>query len=191
MSLEDLEVSGLLDTGATKTVISRELRCQVPDHQVVQHAAADTLQIQLPNCDELQSKGKVTLKANIKKFYMTFKALILNIAQPLILGMEFLEHFGVTLDYANGKATISMTGCKYPLSLCQELLKASKKKTPEASQQERIGQLLEGSYNEWKSLAKCKGPEDSIFWVREAQMGADSCDQDTDNQKLHWQSAIL
>ena len=57
MSFDDLEVSGLLDTGATKTFISRELICQVPGHKVVQHAAADTLQIQLPNGDEVQSKG--------------------------------------------------------------------------------------------------------------------------------------
>ena len=65
MSLEGMKVSGLLDTGATKAFISRELICQVPDHHVVQHSAADTLQIRLPNGEEVQSKGKVTLKANI------------------------------------------------------------------------------------------------------------------------------
>ena len=52
----------------------------------------------------------------------------------MILGVDFLERFGVTLDYANGKAEVSMTGCRYPLSLRQEPLEASKKKTPEASQ---------------------------------------------------------
>ena len=45
----------------------RELIRQVPGHQVVQHAAADTLQIQLPNGEEVQSQGKVTLEANIGK----------------------------------------------------------------------------------------------------------------------------
>ena len=78
MSFKDLEVSGLLDTGATKMFISRELICQVPDHQVVQHAAADTLQIWLPNGKEVQSKGKVTLEANIEKLQVTFKTHILN-----------------------------------------------------------------------------------------------------------------
>ena len=76
---KDLEVSGLLDTGATKRFISRELICQVPGHQVVQHAAADTLQIRLPNGEEVQSKSKVALKANIEKLEDTFDAHILNI----------------------------------------------------------------------------------------------------------------
>ena len=40
-----------------------------------------------------------------------------GITPTLILGMDFLERFGVTLDYANGKAEVSMTGCRYPLSL--------------------------------------------------------------------------
>ena len=79
MSFDDLEVSGLLDTGATKTFVSRELIRQVPDHSVVQHTAADTLQIRLPNGDEVQSEGKVTLEANIEKLQVTFEAHILNI----------------------------------------------------------------------------------------------------------------
>ena len=57
ISFEGLDVSGMLDTGATKIFISRELIHQVPGHQVVQHAAADTLQIRLPNGDEVRSKG--------------------------------------------------------------------------------------------------------------------------------------
>ena len=79
LSFEGLEVSGLLDTGARKMFISRELILQVPDHQVVQHAAADTLQIWLPNEEVVQSKGKVTLKANVEKLQVTFEAHILNI----------------------------------------------------------------------------------------------------------------
>ena len=67
-----------MDTGAIKMFISRELICQVPDHQVVQHATADTLQIWLPNGKEVQSKGKVTLEANIEKLQVTFEAHILN-----------------------------------------------------------------------------------------------------------------
>ena len=78
MSFKDLEASGWLDTGATKTFISREVIRKVPDHQVVQHAAADTLQIWLPNGDEVQSKGKVTLAANIEKLQVIFKAHILS-----------------------------------------------------------------------------------------------------------------
>ena len=85
---------------------------------MVQHAAADTLQIWLLNGDEVQSKGRVTLEASIEKLQISFDAHILNITQPLILGVDFLERFGVTLDYANGKAEVSMTGCRYPLSLC-------------------------------------------------------------------------
>ena len=79
ISFKDLEVSGLLDTGATKMFISRELICQVPDHQVLQHAAADMLQIWLPNGEEVQSEGKVALEANIKKLQVIFDAHILNI----------------------------------------------------------------------------------------------------------------
>ena len=79
ISFKGLEVSGLLDTSGAKTFISRELIHQVPDFQVVQHAAADMLQIQLPNGDEVQSKAKLTLKANIEKLQVTFKAYILNI----------------------------------------------------------------------------------------------------------------
>ena len=76
---EGLEVSGLLDTGAMKTFISRELICQVPGHYVVQHDAADRLQIRLTNGDEVQSEGRVTLKASIEKLQVTFDAHILNI----------------------------------------------------------------------------------------------------------------
>ena len=76
---EGLENSGLLDTGTTKMFISRELIPQVPGHQVVQHAAANMLQIWLPNGEEVQSKGKVTLEANIEKLQVTFEAHILNI----------------------------------------------------------------------------------------------------------------
>ena len=79
ISVEGLEISGLLDTGATKMFISRELICWVPDHQVVQHAAADTLQIRFLNSEEVQSKGMITFEANIEKYQMIFKAHILNI----------------------------------------------------------------------------------------------------------------
>ena len=40
------------------------------------------------------------------------------------------------------------------------------------------------SYDKWKSLAKHKGTEASIVWVREAQEGADHCGEDGDNEKL-------
>ena len=85
---------------------------------MLQHAAADMLQIRLPNGDKVQSKGRVTLKANIEKLQITFEAHMLNIMLPLILGVDFLERFGVMLDYANNKAELSMTECRYPLSLC-------------------------------------------------------------------------
>ena len=68
-----------MGTGATKTFTSKELICQVPDHQVMHHAAEDTLQIRLPNDEEVQSKGKVTLEANIEKLQVTFKAHTINI----------------------------------------------------------------------------------------------------------------
>ena len=57
------------------------------------------------------------LEASIEKLQVSFDAYILNITQSLILGVDFLKHFGVTLDYANGKAEVSMAGCRYPLSL--------------------------------------------------------------------------
>ena len=79
ISFEGLDVSGLLDTDATKMFISRELICQVPGHTVVQHAAADALQMRLPNGDKVQSDGRVTLKASIKKLQVSFDAHILNI----------------------------------------------------------------------------------------------------------------
>ena len=49
------------------------------EHPWVQYTAADMLPIGLLNIDEVQSKGKVTLEANIKKLRITFKAHILNI----------------------------------------------------------------------------------------------------------------
>ena len=45
---------------------------------MVQHAAADTLQIRLPNGDEVQNEGRVTLEASIEKLQVTFDAHILN-----------------------------------------------------------------------------------------------------------------
>ena len=59
---EGLDVSGLLDFGAMKTFISRELIRQVPGHQVVQLAAADMLKIQSPNGEEVQSEGNVRIR---------------------------------------------------------------------------------------------------------------------------------
>ena len=53
-----------------------------------------------------------------------------------------------------------------------------KENTPEVSQPEKLEQLLKVSYNEWKSLAKQKGAKASILWVIEAQMGAESCNED-------------
>ena len=81
--------------------------------------------------------------------------------------MDFLECFGVMLDYANGKAKVSMTGCRYPQCLYKEPLEFSEEKAPDASQPEKLGQLLEVSYHEWKSLARCKDAEASIVWVRD------------------------
>ena len=101
----------------------------------------------------------------------------------MILGADFLERYGVSLDYANGEATISMTGCKYPLRLRQEPLELSEEKTPENSQPEKLGQLLEVSYHEWKSLARRRGAEASIAWVRETQAGADNFAADVDDEK--------
>ena len=74
ISFKGFNVSGLLDTGTTKTFISRELIRQVLGHQVVQHATADMLQIWLLNGDEVQSQGRVTLEANIEKLQVTFEA---------------------------------------------------------------------------------------------------------------------
>ena len=84
----------------------------------MQHAAAGMLQIWLPNGDEVQSKGRVTLETNIEKLQVTFEAHVLNIMLPLILGVDFLERFVVMLDYTNNKAALSMTERRYPLSLC-------------------------------------------------------------------------
>ena len=79
ISFKGLDISGLLDTGAMKMFISRELICQVPGHQVVQHAAAYMLPIQLLDGDEVQIEGRVTLEASIKKLQVSFDAHILNI----------------------------------------------------------------------------------------------------------------
>ena len=83
----------------------------------MQHTADDKLRIQLPYSHEVQYEGRVTLEANIEKLQVTFEAHILNITQPLILGAEFLECFGVMLNYAKGSATVRMRGCRYPLCL--------------------------------------------------------------------------
>ena len=91
----------------------------------------------------------------------------------------------MTLDYANGKAEVSMTGCRYPLSLRQEPLEASEKRTLETNQQEKLGQLLEVSYHEWKSLARRKDAEASIVWVRDTQAGAEGNREDMEDKKLH------
>ena len=63
-----------------KMFISRELIHQVPDHEVVQHAAADMPQIRLANSEDIQSKGKIMLEAKIERHQVTFEAQILNIA---------------------------------------------------------------------------------------------------------------
>ena len=65
------------------------------------------------------------------------------------------------------------------------MLEASEKKTPEASQPEKLEHLLEVSYHEWKSLIKCKDAEASIIWVRDTQVGVEGNRKDSDNEKMH------
>ena len=55
---------------------------------------------------------------------------------------------------------------------------------PDASQQEKLGQLSEVSHHEWKILARCKGAESSIVWVRDTQVGAEGNCKDSDYKKL-------
>ena len=55
---------------------------------------------------------------------------------------------------------------------------------PEASQPKNLGQLLEVSYNEWKSLARGKGAETSVVWARDTQVGVEGNCEDIDNEKL-------
>ena len=62
ISFEGLEVSGLLDTGAKKTFISRELIRQVPSHKVVQHAAADMLQIHCRYGCKMETRARAKVK---------------------------------------------------------------------------------------------------------------------------------
>ena len=57
-------------------------------------------------------------------------------------------------------------------------------KTPEASHPEKLGQLLEVSYHEWKSLARRKDAEASIVWVRNTQAGAEGNREDSNYEKL-------
>ena len=56
--------------------------------------------------------------------------------------------------------------------------------TKEASQPEKLGQLLEVSYHEWKSMARRKGAEASIIWVRDTQAGAEGNREDSDYEQL-------
>ena len=55
---------------------------------------------------------------------------------------------------------------------------------PETSQQEKLGQSLEVSYHKWKTLARCKGTEVSVLWVRDTQVGAEGNHKDMDYKKL-------
>ena len=55
---------------------------------------------------------------------------------------------------------------------------------PEASQPEKLGQLLKVSYHEWKSLARRKDAEASIVWVRDTQAGAEGNREDSEYEKL-------
>ena len=61
---------------------------------------------------------------------------------------------------------------------------ASEKKTPEASQPEKLAQLLEVSYHEWKSLARRKDAEASIVRVRDTQADAEGNREDSEYEKL-------
>ena len=55
---------------------------------------------------------------------------------------------------------------------------------PESSQPEKLGQILEVSYHEWKFLARRKGTEASVVWVRDTQAGAEGNHKDRDYEKL-------
>ena len=62
--------------------------------------------------------------------------------------------------------------------------RGQREKIPEASQPEKLGQLLEVSYHEWKSLARRKDAEASIVWVRDTQAGVEGNRDDSDYEKL-------
>ena len=55
---------------------------------------------------------------------------------------------------------------------------------PEASQPKKLGQLLEVSYHKWKSLARRKGTEASVLWLRDTQVGSEGNHKDSDYEKL-------
>ena len=40
------------------------------------------------------------------------------------------------------------------------------------------------SYHEWKTLARCKGAEASVVWVRDSQAGAEGNRKDSDYEQL-------
>ena len=41
------------------------------------------------------------------------------------------------------------------------------------------------SYHEWNSLARCKGTETSVVWVRDTQVGAEGNRKDSDYKNMH------
>ena len=63
--------------------------------------------------------------------------------------------------------------------------KSQRKENTEASQQEKLGQLLEVFYHEWKTLARCKGAEASLVRVRDTQAGAEGNREDSEYEKMH------
>ena len=56
---------------------------------------------------------------------------------------------------------------------------------PEATQPEKLGQLLEVSYHKWKNLARSKGAEASVIWVRDTQVGAEGNCKESEYKKMH------
>ena len=102
----------LVDTGATVSLISTELMSRIPeeDRPRLDSFSRDILDAG-GNC--LQISGKGTFPTQIRGFSCKLDAVVADLSNDGIMGLDFLEENGCTIDVAKKKMCIK--GKQYSL----------------------------------------------------------------------------
>lgn len=99
------DVSFLLDTGATISILSRELYEEIPegDRPPLRHENA---RLETSNGSTIKNYGTVTLTLNIQGMHINHSFYVCDAALPGILGINFMEQEKVVLDIPRQRAFI-------------------------------------------------------------------------------------
>ena len=93
-------MDALIDTGASRSFVSAQFARQCG---MVQQEH-EPLVVKLPTGKRLEASSVVELNMLMDNVILEHVAYVLDITEPMILGSDFFEKYGVVLDLAQGTA---------------------------------------------------------------------------------------